>query len=288
MPLTGSVFKSERFVLGIQVNARRWNMLQVLFNRADGSIFVTFPYFQHKVGIVSKATLPSGPAPNLELEPGGRISSHLVKYSHHPDGTVLFSQTGRVLSLIRKHGIPLAQLDGHFFSVHAQPPESFQAAGHRDQRPPNAKRTALYFDFETKDIRSVKFVGRAFSGETLERRSPNGRLSPKMGGQLPDGSIHACFVLSSPDGTPGSDTFLLVSCEEFSGANKDRPSLLFLGGFDKPEISSDNSQPTTLLSFSYPVEDDGQLRDRIGSIDFIRSRQGVTPDPITCRGTGGS
>lgn len=274
MPLAGSVLRSERFVVRVEVDSRCWKILQVQFH-ADGSIFVNFPYFQHTTGIVSLATLPasSSPTTEIQLEPGGKISSHLVKYSHHPDGRVLFSQTGRVISLIKKQGVPLADVDGHLFTVHAEGLRRFGEPVPKDDRDrqPNPKRTTLSFRFEGQSPDSVKFVGSLHSAESLGRRVPSGVVKPTMNTLSPEGRIGSTFVCSSPDGTPGQDRFLLLSCEPLPRLDQARESsLVFLGGFDAPAVVNDRSRPTTALAFSYPIPNAAELRQRIGSIDFLR------------------
>jgi hypothetical protein len=256
----------------VQVGARRWNVFQIQFSSRDGSVFVNFPYYRHTTGIVSAATLAGGSdSGQLQLEVGGRIASHLVKYSHHPDGLVLFSQTGRVVSAIRKRGIPLAELDGHFFSVHARGLGHFSVSTTKDQRDslPNPSRTSLSFKFTGKRPRAVKFVGRLHSAEALEQMLPGGVVDARMATKSPDGVIRAVFVCSSPAGTPGDDRLLLLSCESLPLTDRGRQSfLLFIGGFDPPAAINDHSKPTTMLAFTYPVRNADEIRSRIGSIDF--------------------
>ena len=58
MALSGSILKSERFVVGVHADTQRRNVFQVQFSGKDGSIFVNFPYFQHSTGIVSQPRWP--------------------------------------------------------------------------------------------------------------------------------------------------------------------------------------------------------------------------------------
>jgi hypothetical protein len=105
------------------------------------------------------------------------VASRLVKHSHHPDGSVLFSQDGRVLSRVRK------------------------------------ARTRLSFKFSDLEPGSLKFVGGLHSLQNLARRIPNGIVEPKMNTIDPSGKVGFAFVCSSPAGTPGDDRVLLLSCE---------------------------------------------------------------------------
>src|SRR5437667_2768383 len=104
--MAGSVFRSERFVISVECGVLRRKVFQCQFAKRDGSLFVNFPYFKHSQGVVSLVGWPGGYASTtLSLEPGGRVSSHLVKYAHHPNGRAHFSQDGRVLTLIKKNAV---------------------------------------------------------------------------------------------------------------------------------------------------------------------------------------
>lgn len=276
MALSGSVLRSERFVVAVEVGGCRWNVLQVQFSSSDGSILVNFPYFRHTTGIVSLVTVAGGTAtPTLELEIGGHVSSHLVKYSHHPDGRAHFSQTGRVYTRIRKHAVPLGDADGHLFTVHAQGLREFGAPRSRDTRDqqPNVKRTVLSFRFEDQNVDAVKVVGHLHSAQSLGQRTGTGVIHPKMQTLAPDGTISSAFVCSAPPGSAGQHRCLLLSCVSTPRLDQGREaSLLFLGGFDSPRVANDISVGTTVLAFSYPVVNADELRRRIGSIDLAAER----------------
>ena len=276
MPITGSVLRSERFVVSVQGGSLDRNIFQVLFNVSDGSVFVSFPYFRHTNGLVSLVTMPADTRePTLQLEVGGRVSSHLVKYSHHPDGVALFSQDGRVLSTIRKQAVPLSSVDGHLFTLHAQGLDSFGVPRPKDSRDrqPNRKRTRLSFRFGHLTPVAIKAVGRLLSLGALEKMIPSGVVQPRMTTVTPEGVLNHAFVCSAPQDTPGQDRFLLLSCEATPALDKGRSaSLVFLGGFDSFDVVNDLSRSCQVLAFSYPVENADELRRRLGSIDFERKR----------------
>lgn len=271
MVLSGSLLRSERYVLAIEAGALRRKILQVQFSKRDGSLFVTFPYFEKTDGIVSLATVAPGRETTMELEPGGQISSHSVKYSHHPDGNAHFSQTGRVVTSIRKKAIPLSEASGHLFTVHAQGIERFAQPTPKDERDkqPNPKRTYLSF-VVPGETQTVKLVGRLYSLQGLAERLPSGVVRPVIGTVLPDGTVGVAFVCSGPEASPSENTILILSCEplpRFAGGPE--ASLLFMGGFDPPSVTNDFSKATSALSFSYPVANAKELRERLGSIDFV-------------------
>ena len=86
--------RSGRVVCVVTAGDLRVKAFQIVFG-GDGSLFITFPYFRHRTGILSvSTTLPRAQRRSqVNLEQGGKVTSHLVKYSHHPDGRAHFSQS---------------------------------------------------------------------------------------------------------------------------------------------------------------------------------------------------
>lgn len=121
-----TAFRSSTVVLTIQ---RGRDVLQLVFGR-DGSVFVTFPYFKHRTGILSATTTAAtGRSESVvNLEQGGRVTSHLVKYSHDPSGWAHFSQTGKIRKEVRRRSVPLATHEGHLFTVLINDLQSFDWA----------------------------------------------------------------------------------------------------------------------------------------------------------------
>jgi hypothetical protein len=70
-------FRSERFVCCTAVAGGWFKLAQLIFQRRDGSIYLTFPYFEHQVGLVSVATMLPG-SDQLNLKPRGKVTSHVV------------------------------------------------------------------------------------------------------------------------------------------------------------------------------------------------------------------
>jgi len=78
----------------------------------DGSLFVSTPYFGTGSGIVTRASIGSGSPYTISLRQGGSVTSHLVKLSHHPNGRVHFSQTGKVKTEIIRQSFRLVDSIG--------------------------------------------------------------------------------------------------------------------------------------------------------------------------------
>jgi hypothetical protein len=246
-------------------------VFQCQFAKRDGSIFINFPYFQHKQGVVSLVGWPSGQASTtVSLEPGGRVSSHLVKYSHHPSGRAHFSQDGRVRTIIKKEAVPLSDLEGHLFTLHVHGFEAFETLSDAElNESPSAKRTGLRFTFGDESPHSVKFVGMLYRDTSLERRAVGGVVHPSMQFAGPDGKVRTGLVCSTALGLPGQERCLLLYCEPLPRLDQSRESsMLFIGGFDAAAVMNDVDTPVTFLAFSYPAESVEDLRQRIGSIDL--------------------
>jgi len=154
-------FQSERFVLTVQVEDKRYKIFQIVFGKKDGSLYVTFPYFDMNEGIVSVGTIPALLAKSqVDLKSCGKVTSNRVKYTHHPDGEVHFSQTGRVKPSIRKKSLPLGKAEGHLFSIQAQGLSHFELDATHDDHLPKMKQTVLNFRFEKEKPEAIKMVGR--------------------------------------------------------------------------------------------------------------------------------
>jgi hypothetical protein len=136
-------FRSERFVIAVQA-ATRHKVFQVFFG-PDGSLYVTFPYFKRRAGILAAATIPGNghTTSQVNLQVGGKITSHLVKYSRHPDGRAHFSQHGKIRTEIKRQAIALNTQWGHIFSVIVHGLQAFNAADEIKDVGISLKRTTL-------------------------------------------------------------------------------------------------------------------------------------------------
>lgn len=263
-------FQAERFIFTIQIGSVRHKICQILFGKSDGSIYVTFPYFDIKEGIASIGTFtPLLVGSNVNLETSGKVTSNPVKYAHHPDGEAHFSQDGKVKTLIRKKSVALREVADHIFTLHAQGLSHFDVDLAEIDHQPKLKRTILNFDFKDKNPKAIKIVGRWYGWNDLIQRAQGKFMGPNVHGQTPDGKTVPMFLIGPPQGWPMEKYFLTISCEEISKLDKNRDAiLLFIGGFDKPSKINDLSQASSFLCISYPVSNYEDLMERIGSIDL--------------------
>jgi hypothetical protein len=266
-------FQAERFVFTAQVENKRYKIFQIVFGKSDGSLYVTFPYFDIEEGILSIGTIPAQfPTSQVNLESSGKVTSKQVKYAHHPDGEVHFSQTGQVSTSIRRKSLPLSKADGHLFSIYAQGFSHFEIDSTQDNLSPKMKRTVLNFNFGQEKPESIKMVARWYQAQSLIGRAQGNFFGPTVQGQTPNGRLTSTFLIGAPKGCPMEKYVLLVSCEAIARLDKDNEAVLnFIGGFDAPAKFNDITQAASFLCVTYPVANYEDLVHRIGSIDIIRT-----------------
>jgi hypothetical protein len=266
-------FRSERIIVTIKVGTTKRKVLQIIFSR-DNSLYVNFPYFRHRVGLLATATMPAnrrGPI-DINLEIGGKVASHLVKYSHHPDGRAHFSQDGKVRTEIRRQSLALDQHEGHMFTVMLHGLNAFASADPINAEP-NPKRTTITFDVPgDPEPTAFKLVGRWHDSSTFQW---SGTLPSTVGPIVPiaqpNGKQQNSFAIANPH--EGERRVLLLTCEPIPPLGPDPEMLLFLGGFDSKEIVNDRTKDSGFLAFIYPVADAETLRRRLGCIDYHAGNQ---------------
>src|SRR6202521_319975 len=154
--------RSERVVCVVNVREFRAKAFQVGFDE-DGTLYVHFPYFQHRIGILSSSEIPATGERNAEvkLEDGGKVTSHRVKYSHHPDGRAHFSQDGKIFTAIKRQSISLDTQNGHMFSLYIQGLHALEVAKTaKDAEGISVNRSVIDFQIEPTP-EATKFVGRS-------------------------------------------------------------------------------------------------------------------------------
>ncbi len=263
-------FQSERFVFTIQFMNTRYKIFQIVFGKSDGSIYASFPYFDIKEGIVSVGTVPALLVRDrISFETCGRVTSQAVKYAHHPDGKVHFSQTGKVIASIRRNSLPLRKANGHLFSVHAQGLSHFDTDPFHMDHPPGEKRTVLNFKVDEMRPEAFKIVARWYDARSLIKHSRGYSFGPTAHLETPNGHISPAFLIGPPKGSPMEKHVLIVSCDVIPALDRQREGLLaFIGGFDHPKQSENIALSTSFLWISYPVTDYKDLLGRIGTIDI--------------------
>lgn len=253
-------FKSFDIVARASGALRR--IAKVKFNR-DGSIYVFFPGFAKTEGVLCRARMSAGQSgeTKLDLAENGRVTAHLVKYAHHPDGEAHFSQDGKVKTEVRRKSVPLQEQRGHLFTIQIQNIEGFRVL-------PVPRKEQLTLELP-ENLRALKITG--WRHRFTDLKLPEGAIptgSPK-GIQTSDGVARVGLFVAPPEGQLFDDVVLFLAVEETPLLSEDNvPQLIFVGGFDPTAIALNHSVDTEFLAFAYPCSDFKQLKERIGCIDL--------------------
>lgn len=205
----------------------------------------------------------------MSLEPEGKITSHLVKYSHHPDGRAHFSQDGRVFTRVRKQAVPLDAVEGHVFTVKLQGLAAFERVAPGEDREASLKRTSLNFDFGTETPQAVAIVGFLYREESVYGAILEGEVGPMMTLTDPHGKHRQAFMCSAPLGRLGENRILALTCEAIPPlTSEEETTLTFIGGFDSGEVAN-AQRAMKMLALIYPAQDAEVLASRLGTIDLV-------------------
>jgi hypothetical protein len=258
--------RSERVVCTLTAGDLRVKAFQVVFSD-DGSLYIAFPYFRHRTGILCASHIPATGTreSQVNLEYGGKVTSHLVKYSHHASGEALFSQTGKIITAIRRQSIALDKQHGHLFSFLVQGLKALDPAHPVKDAITSTKRAIIDFALETPE--AVKIVGRWFDVKKMRFNNPTPTIGPTLLMTDPDGKeINACMVASPAENTRH---VLAITCEPIPKLGPDPEIFLFYGGFDPAEVMNDLTKEAGFLAFLYPVSQAEKMRGRLGTVDYV-------------------
>jgi len=265
-----NAFRSERVIITVEVDGRRCKIFQVFFGR-DHSLFVNFPYFRHRIGLLAATTVPGNGQStfHVDLAKSGKVASHLVKYSHHPDGRAHFSQDGKVRTEIKRQSMRLDDQSGHMFSAIIQGPAAFDEAHPVKDTGTSPKRTVLTFTFQIAP-QAIKIIGRWFNSPVQlfgDNNLPL-RVGPNVSMMRPDGHQQIGYLVASP--YDNAQHILFLTCESVPSLSEEPELLIFYGGFDPPEVMNDTTKEAGFLGFSYPAHDAENLKQTRGTIDFVK------------------
>ncbi len=258
--------RCERTVCVVKAGDLRAKAFQIVFGR-DGSLFITFPYFKHRVGLLSSAVISATGArqSQVNLEKGGKVTSHLVKYSHHTDGTAHFSQTGKIVTAVKRQSIALDKQHGHIFSLLIQGAHALDVADPVKDRGMSPKRTVV--DFQVEPSEAIKFVGLWFDVNKLPFNNPTPTTGPMLLTMGRDGVQRNACLFASPHAN--ARHVLSITCEKIEKLGPEREVFVFYGGFDPPEMMTDPQKEAGFLAFRYPLSEADKMRERVGSVDYV-------------------
>lgn len=264
------VIAAQSATITVATRARHFQVCQVAFDK-NGSILVQCPYFPGRKGILASPSQdPEAEGPvTYDLTEGGKLTSHLVKLSHHPDGNIHFSQDGKILTAVRRRTFPLPTTIGLVFQLYIYYPEKFKEAT-------KAKKGRAYlpFDFAERLPQAITVFA-----EWRRRRAMEANLDPPNGVTGPvaeiinrkTGVTSTVFFLMQPNGFALRDYLLIVGVEPtLPLPNVTEPTMILMGGFDPNEVAEpgQKGRHTGLLIWKYPFEPTESLRDLLGSVDL--------------------
>jgi hypothetical protein len=258
--------RCERTVCVIKAGDLRAKAFQIVFGR-DGSLFITFPYFAHRVGLLSSSSIPATGTrqSQVDLEEGGKVTSHLVKYSHHTDGTAQFSQTGQIITAVRRQSIALDKQHGHIFSLLIQGVHALDVADPVKDSGMSPKRTVV--DFQVEPSEAIKFIGRWFDVNKLRFNIPTPTIGPTLLMTDPAGAQRNACLFAGP--RVNTRHVLAINCEKIPKLGPEPEMFLFYGGFDPSEIMTDPKKEAGFLAFRYPLSEADKMSERLGSVDYV-------------------
>jgi len=264
-----NAYSAKRYVIACEGEAVRAKLFQIAFAKSDGSLFVTFPYCTSGPGRVGLVTLNPTLTYPTDLTVGETfpVTSHSVKYSHHPSGRAHFSLSGKVKSSVGKVAVPLNAANGHIFTIMLQGVESFSPMLPTDQGKLN--RGVVPFGLNVHPVKALTIVAHLYSQSELARRSNFTNTSPWFIAHSPSGATRLAIALTTPYRHNGEQHFLVLSLAETDRITTDQDVFLtFMGGFDEPCTAYDHSQPTSFLMCIYPAHGTfEQLVRQFGTID---------------------
>jgi hypothetical protein len=262
-----AAIRSERVVCVVKTGNMRAKAFQIGFDK-DGSLFIHFPYFRHRTGILSSTKIPATGErkADVNIEKGGKVTSHLVKYSHHPDGQAHFSQDGKIFTAIKRQSISLDKQNGHMFSLCIQGVHALEVAkAAKDAERTSAKRAVIDFQVEPA-AEAIKFVGRWLDINKLRVSEPGAMVGPRLAMLDPEGQRTEATLVASP--YPDTKHVLAISCVAIPRLGPDSEIFLFHGGYDSFETMTDPNKEAGFLTFRYPLSDAAEVQERLGSVDY--------------------
>ena len=265
-------FAAKKAVFVISGYDANYQICQIIFNKKDGSIFISTPYFGSGSGVVTSASLGAGPPYNISLNEDGKVTSHLVKLSHHPDGRVHFSQSGKVITKIKRTSFPLASTIGIIFELHVYFPVFFEALDLAKQK---TNRVYLFNKF-IRVPNAVKIVGEWRRKSSIEGNTASPTDVVQAVTTVKNRKTGVGFMASlfgQPDDWPLTDHVLMLYCLPTTPLNNiTDKTMILMGGWDPHEVpdSSIQVKQTGCLVWMYPQHEAEKLAAQIGSIDLAK------------------
>jgi hypothetical protein len=264
----------QKTVVTVGTYDSEFSICQIVFNKKDGSIFLTVPYLRTSGGVLCVATFPADYQPGtpvtFSITENGKTTRRQAKFTHHPDGNTHFSQDGRMKTVIRRPSFPLDSI-GTVFQLHIYRPYGFDD-----------------FNPITRDLKKAylrnKFTGTLPEAVVIEaewRRKadiianiypPGQDAGPKTRVKHRKTGVESTvFFVGQPRGYPLQDHVLMISVRETAPVPSITvPTMLLLAGFDPHEVKDGDPavQQTGCLAWLYPAYSLDDFEMRLGTVDW--------------------
>ena len=250
-----NAYLAERYVIAVRTTTGSHKLFQIVPAKSDGSLFVTFPYYRHGGGQMGEVRLDANKSypSSLTVGDGFSVSTHYVKYSHHPSGLAQFSLSGKVRSSVRKASVPLSEASGHLFTFMVQGLDKFDSKKRAEQV--TAKRGFVEFGLNCDPSQALKFIGLYYSESEFAARAVFRSDTPWMMGVKPGGRHVMSLALATSYFHNGERRYLILSVERIPQIIKSQEVFLsFMGGFDPADVMLNHNVPASFLMFFYPID----------------------------------
>jgi hypothetical protein len=242
---------ADAYIVCAEVSERTFKIFRLTCAR-DGSIYVNFPYIPDGGALIGEVSLsPDTVYPcDLTVGPDFATTVHKVKYAHHPDGEAHFSQTGKILTKIRRKAVSFEDARGHLFTVMAEGVMGFNELATRKS---SRKARVIPFGFNPP-VNSIKIVAHLHTKPEWASFARYGDPSkPWISVAGRDGNRGVGIVLTTKARRGGNALYMLLTAQarETQFAEND-VQLAFMGGFDAPGVTSDRSKVTRMLMLLHP------------------------------------
>jgi hypothetical protein len=238
---------------------------------SDGSLTVSFPYFHEPGCQLAIVTAPAAEhVPRLKIDKNRWASSHRVKYTHHVDGRAHFSQDGRIRTVVKRQAVPLTGTVGHLFTLVVHGLSAFKSLPAEQRHAPNDGRANVGFSLKGKKIDTLKIVGRIYERSFLlsTLRHPRPPVGPVLNLVDDLGRVTQTAIMAAAS---APERILAVGAQPWHPQNEGGPSMIFIGGFDPPEIADDCNRTMDFLFMASPAGDMDSLLEEIDTVDFARN-----------------
>ena len=162
-PTHPSFVHSERFTVLFGTPGNYCRLFKVQFERHRHGLgfFVHLPYFAHNRGVLGTVTIPASEGEvKVDFRETSTTTTKRVKYVHHPDGRVQFSQDGKIVTEVVTQAVPLNQHESHLFTVNSWGIGDFATAKAKDQKPPTTDEATIMFAPDDPTLPPRDQVGR--------------------------------------------------------------------------------------------------------------------------------